>query len=488
MKKIGFITMMILLLVNSFLTPIAANANSNNEQLFILGTPEIIKGSEEESTATVKYNWHFNAGDKKEAAVFDFQLPEGVKVGTSQTNKLLIDGTEIGSYTVSGNQIQVKILQNQTKSGSGTIEIVGEQEITVNQPEADSTVTGDSTEEAVENTKVENGKKVELLKEVDGITSEEDGKSTTEENGTDDSKGKEENNKTTNTDIKDNILTSAKLTFENKEGQEIESVDRESIITVDYEYVLPNNHGYTDGAIFKFNLPKELIVYEEVKNAPLRFDGEDIGVFSVGMDGVATVTFNKFIENHSDIKGTLQVLSKISEKVVVTDEKIVTVTPITGKDSIDIPINYNPNGTAIDKKGTPDKNYNAKTINWTIDFNKNLDSIKNAKLSDPIQEGQLLQANSIKVYKLITHLDGSVEQGEEVTTGFNVGKITGDKDFQIDLGDIKSAYRVEYTTDIIDSDGTKYQNEATLSGTDFNEQSASATVSVGRGKTLEKNQ
>ena len=106
----------------------------------------------------------------------------------------------------------------------------------------------------------------------------------------------------------------------------------------------------------------------------------------------------------------------------MTEDRIVKVTPIQGKDSIDIPVDFQSNGSTIDKKGIPNKEYNTESIEWTVDFNKNLAEIKNAMLTDPIQEGQELDRDSLKVYKLITKLDGSVTQGEEEKTEIHLEK------------------------------------------------------------------
>jgi LPXTG-motif cell wall-anchored protein len=288
-----------------------------------------------------------------------------------------------------------------------------------------------------------------------------------------------------NTEITENILTDAELTFEDKNGNEAGSVDRETIIAVKYKWALKNNHGYTAGATYKFNLPKELVVYEAITNEPLLFNGEAIGTFSVDMNGLVTVVFNDFIEKRSNISGTMEVLSKISEKVVVTEDKIVKVIPIVGGVSKDIPITFHPNGSTIDKQGIPNKSYNTESIEWTVNFNKSLDPIKNAVLKDPIPDGLELQEGSIKVYKLITKLDGTVEQGNEVTSGFTIGKTDG-KDFEINFGDISTAYRVVYTTKVIDQDKTEFVNKAFLSGDGFTDKEASASVGVKRGVALEK--
>jgi len=288
-----------------------------------------------------------------------------------------------------------------------------------------------------------------------------------------------------NKEIKENILTNAVLTFENTVGQQVDQVDRSTIISVKYDWKLPNGHGYKSGATYQFRLPEPLVVYETIKEEPILFNGETIGTFSLDFDGTVKIVFNDFIETHSNIKGTIEVLSKISETVTITEDKKIIITPIADGKQIEIPIVFQPEGPTITKKGTPNKPYNTESIAWTIDFNKNLENIHSAVLKDPIQDGQELDANSVKVYKLITRLDGSVTQGEEVP-GLKIEKTSDGRDFQINLGDIKSAYRVIYTTNIIDQDKTKYENIAFLTGKNFKEQSATGSVSVHRGVPLEK--
>ena len=62
--------------------------------------------------------------------------------------------------------------------------------------------------------------------------------------------------------ITENILTSAKLTYFKSEtsSEVVGSVDRNSIIKVDYTWKLEDGHRYKDGTTFTFNLPSELKV------------------------------------------------------------------------------------------------------------------------------------------------------------------------------------------------------------------------------------
>lgn len=163
-------------------------------------------------------------------------------------------------------------------------------------------------------------------------------------------------------------------------------------------------------------------MYEAVTNEPLLFNGETMGMFTVDMNGLATVVFNDFIEKHLRISGTLEVLIRISEQVIVTEERNVITTPIKSGAKVEIPIIFQPSGSTIEKKGVPNRAYNTESIEWNVEFNKYLETINNAVLSDPIQADQELQAGSIKVYKLITKLDGSTTVGEELSSGFTIEK------------------------------------------------------------------
>src|SRR5690606_24454689 len=106
-----------------------------------------------------------------------------------------------------------------------------------------------------------------------------------------------------------------------------------------------------------------------------------------------------------------------------------------GGASTEIPINFTPTGNSIDKSGEPDKKYNAKEIEWTVDFNKHMKKITDAVLSDPIQARQELKPGSIKVYKLNMHMDGSIASADLINSGYIIGQTDDNGDFQISFGD-----------------------------------------------------
>lgn len=289
--------------------------------------------------------------------------------------------------------------------------------------------------------------------------------------------------------IKENILTSAEIIIKDKNGNPIDNAGLDSIISVNYTWALENGHGYKAGSTFSFQLPEVLEVYNIVENEPMLAPNDEIvGYFSVALDGTATVEFTEYIEHNSNITGTLEVLTTISKDIIITDGKEIVITPIEGGNSITIPVDRTPGVPAIEKKGIPSNKYNAKTIEWTVDFNKTLEKVENAVLIDPIQEGQILQQETVKLYHLITKLNGTVELGDPVDQeAYTVGKTADGKDFTIDFkDDISTAYRAVYTTDIIDVNKTKFDNKAILLSNGTQVADADASVTINRGHPIAK--
>ena len=161
-------------------------------------------------------------------------------------------------------------------------------------------------------------------------------------------------------------------------------------------------------------MPEELDIYSEFERVELKFNGETIGYLSVKKDGTATIEFTKFIEEYSNINGTFEIWTQLKEETVITENREVIITPIEGKEAITIPIDFNPGWPAVEKLRSSKWFYNAEEIEWTIDFNKTLETIRNAKVIDPIQKGQVLREDSIKLYHLETKLNGEATLGDEV--------------------------------------------------------------------------
>ncbi|NGP46536.1 LPXTG cell wall anchor domain-containing protein [Bacillaceae bacterium SIJ1] len=260
-----------------------------------------------------------------------------------------------------------------------------------------------------------------------------------------------------------------------------EILEREDPVFIKYTFELPENHGYAAGSTYTFELPEEFNLFNEVTG-----DLGDYGDFvaTPSDDGPVEVvlTFNENIEGTAVTDGFVKLKSHIRKDL--DGEAIRDITfPALGETE-DIPVIIKPEiESSIDKEGKNDRDYNASKIIWTVDFNKKLDQLTNASLKDILPEGTSYQDGSLEVYELIVNIDGSVEQGDVVTS--NYAAVTNGQDLSVDFGDIETAYRVVYVTDITD-EGTEYTNDVTLTSENVADLPASATVTTTRGKALEK--
>lgn len=288
-------------------------------------------------------------------------------------------------------------------------------------------------------------------------------------------------------EIEENIISN--IVLKDKDGNIIhadENPDNQPAlgdeVTIDMDWALQNGHPYGAGSTFTFSLPAYFKLYNDV-DGQLQFGNESVGTYKMSMDGTVVMTFNDNITKLSNVKGTLHFWTEFHERIEGSIEQEIIFT-IKEEDVAVIPVKFQPKpGSAIDKSGKTDRGYNAKEITWTVDFNKQLKTIEDAVLKDPLQANQQLQPDSIKVYKLDVQLDGSVKQGEEVSPS---AYTVQEEPFQINFGQLKDAYRVEFKTDITDAEGTRYENTAFLAGSNTEELSAKASVSVSRGKPLAK--
>ncbi|MFB7316825.1 SpaA isopeptide-forming pilin-related protein [Bacillus haynesii] len=289
--------------------------------------------------------------------------------------------------------------------------------------------------------------------------------------------------------ITQNILTGVTLTDEHgKPYDKSNRADTNSPAKISITWDIPNELGKTinDGDRYEFDLPEAFIMYNDITNQPLSSDGITYGYFSIDTKGHVVMTFNGEVKEDSNVKGTLFVNTQFNAQKIKgsTTQKI----PFPVKsDTPEVTVYFKPNvSKTIDKSGTFDKGINPGQVTWTVDLNKKLDQVKNAKLTENFPEGLIYR--SVKVYQLDVNIDGSVSQGDEVLSGYTVDA-NGNVIFD---GDIDSAYRLIYVTDIDDSakpnegGNAAFTNKATFGGDNLEPASAEASVTAKYGKMIEK--
>ncbi|HEY4599754.1 MAG TPA: Cna B-type domain-containing protein [Cerasibacillus sp.] len=295
-------------------------------------------------------------------------------------------------------------------------------------------------------------------------------------------------------EIKENIITDVKLKQKLDDGTEQELLPGTEIIVeypynefqveILYEFALPADHSYGAGSTYTINIPDMFTVQPNPEPTELTSpDGTVFGHFILTKNGKIVITFNENIVGRKDISGHIKAESNFDKHYTGPAEGETLRFPVSGEESIDFPVKFIPSGSSIDKQGMPNKVYNTETITWTVDFNKNLNTIEDATLEDVTKGNHAFKEGSLRVFKLHINADGTIDESKTVEMenhGFG-------EEFPLHMGEIDSAYRVIYETEIPKTDkGEVYENDATLSGSNIDPANASATVSVKRGKPLDK--
>lgn len=289
--------------------------------------------------------------------------------------------------------------------------------------------------------------------------------------------------------ITQHILTGVTLTDENgKPYDKGNRANTNSPVKISIDWAIPDDLGKTinAGDKYEFDLPKEFIMHNDILNLPLSAGDTTHGTFSIDTNGHVVMTFNGEVKESSNVKGTLVINTQFNEKKITgsTTQKIPF--PVNS-DTPETTVYFKPNvSKTIDKSGVLDKGINPGKVTWTVDVNKKLDQVKNAKLTESLPEGLIYR--SVKVYELNVNIDGSVSKGNEVSSGYSVDS-KGNVSFD---GTIDSAYRLVYETDI--DNGAKpseggnvtLKNKAAFSGDNLEPISAEATVAAKYGKMIAK--
>jgi LPXTG-motif cell wall-anchored protein len=300
--------------------------------------------------------------------------------------------------------------------------------------------------------------------------------------------------------IADNIITSITLSdvlTQNviaiidqavSEASEDIQVELGQRLNIEYTYRLEASKNFQDGDTYEFQLPSELVVYTPLNDKPLDDgDGGTVGTFDVDLNGKVTMTFNENIVG-SDVEGSLSFWTFFSKASVNNKTEV----PIEFSIGDEVIIHIKPNvSKSTTKDGSTDKAINAQTISWSIDVNRALKKVTNAKISDVIPTG-LTFANdgTLTLEKLDIDTDGVASNPVLVDpTLYNVTPPAApDNELVIELGVIASAYRVTYSTSI-DSTHTNtpsFTNTVNFTGDNVNPTSASKKVDNKRGELLKK--
>ncbi|MBP2110922.1 collagen binding domain-containing protein [Paenibacillus silagei] len=285
------------------------------------------------------------------------------------------------------------------------------------------------------------------------------------------------------------IITSVSMAVYGPDGQTVTGsvYDVDSTVRLDYTWSLPNGHGYSQGDTFAFQLPEQFQLFNDIQGG-LESDDGTVGTFTVSQATHQVVmTFNDYIESHANVQGTLRINTQFDKKVISGSTVQQILFPVNGGVQT-VTVSFKPTvGSTITKKGIS-SGFNADHIDWTVDVNKRLEPVSGAAVTDPIPAGLALDSTvTLAVYQLNVQLDGTATQGQLVDSSkYTAGVSGGTLKLQFTDPVITGAYRIAYTTQVVSDNLSSFTNQATFTGDGRNPVSASDTVVIERGGSLNK--
>lgn len=527
-----FIFMLVFQMISSsFVLPAQIKAEGSEQSIFtgISTTDEDdnkvnVEELDGGTAINVGVDWSVENIEVKAESTDSLVLPEELDIKKEQDGTLVANETEIGTFqATTDGAVEVtfnkEVEEHAEAEGRFILEAVvahtdQEEEKTEaeskeetekeldKEPVEDNNETDSSAIEEVEEDSAEvesTDSEKNLGTEVEEETNTEEASEAevTEENSED---ATEENTDLNKADVESAVSEEDKRIAEEKHGfnlnlgsvtdLEDKPYDEENLLDpaeefkLKLDWSLEDEHHYVAGDIETFDLPKGIKIAEEMSGELKDDSGAVVATYIISTDRKVELTFTDFVETHSNVKGWLEIISTLDETNVEVEDGEAILDPIGEEGEIRIPIDQGNKEKTIEKKGTPNKGYNADEINWEVIINKNKASLTDAKVTDLLPEGTEYKEGSLIVTKLKVDLYGNILGDDEVIDVTDEAVVDGE--LTIPLGDIKDAYRVEYVTTVTDDEKTQFKNNAILLDEDLEDVSADATITINRGEAIKK--
>ncbi|MFT8871638.1 MAG: SpaA isopeptide-forming pilin-related protein [Sporolactobacillus sp.] len=296
--------------------------------------------------------------------------------------------------------------------------------------------------------------------------------------------------------ITQNILTGVTLTDAN--GNPWTSSNRPGVNSpaiINFTWAIPDDMTVNDGDYYEFDLPDQFAIYNTI-SGELDGNAGSVGTYTItpGTDKVGHVkmVFNAFSSNHSLVNGTLGVSTQFNSQTITGSTQQQITFPINSPVTLTIPFKPSQTMDAIDKQGTPysgntQTDFNATSIQWTVNVNETENTLTNAKVTDPTPAGLTLDTGSVKIYPVTVNVDGTTSVGTTPIDSSQYTLHTADGNLEVDFNNpITGAYQIAYTTDITNKTASSFSNTATLSSDGNSDQPATNSVTLTHGAHLTK--
>src|SRR5699024_9834630 len=193
---------------------------------------------------------------------------------------------------------------------------------------------------------------------------------------------------------------------------------------------------------------------------PIEVDDVQVATYSI-VDGQVIVTFNEAVNNFDDVEMSVNLSGTFDIEVFETEEEVVVNVPFQDTTSYTATIRLKQqeyDGTDKKEAGNPYIIENGKKvsvdknpthIDWTVTANDNMDSFEKATVIDDLGNNLKIVEDSFIVYRLVRNYNNEIIDRVPV----NITPEITNSGFKLDLGAIKDAYEITYSTEIIRPDG-----------------------------------
>src|SRR5699024_10493489 len=180
----------------------------------------------------------------------------------------------------------------------------------------------------------------------------------------------------------------------------------EFILSIDWE--LENGHNYKGGDYETFELPPEVKMTNEIIGEELRDElGNLVATYDVDMNGLVTIIFEDYVEEHSEVKGWIEIRAKLDQDEAEEEDGNVVISPIEDGGNLEVPLDTSDIERTLEKQGQPNKDYNADEIEWTVTLNKNAVSLSGVTFEDILPGGTEYIDGSMEVEKYSASINGT---------------------------------------------------------------------------------
>lgn len=251
---------------------------------------------------------------------------------------------------------------------------------------------------------------------------------------------------------------------------------KDANIKIHFDWSLEDDEVVLDKDYYTYQLPEYFSVHNIV-DGDLYDKTNDVvmGTFHLDIDGKLTITFNDKVEKLSDREGTIDLRTEL--KVENDVDQIEITTGIEDEDSQEITIVIPIAKADIQKTGVLKAD---NSVVWTIIANQKRLNLKNAKIIERIPEG-------LSNWYHVNYVQGEDGNWNRDNKGFFKVKLLGTGKYEFSFnGDLNVPVKIEFYMRITDKSKSKYLNQVSIEGDNFQTNQAEASVAFSDNANYKK--